>query len=84
MYKIVKPIRIAQKSEDVNIIAVPQRNLRFEANQNVTDLFIYLGDCGDFDDGIIERFTEKYDIINKEDYKSIFEDLKSMEVIIEA
>ena len=83
MYKLEQPIRIASTDNDINLIVIPKKNLRFEANKNVTDMFIYLSKQGKFDDDVLKEYLRENDIINVNDYFNIYSDLKAMGVIVE-
>lgn len=81
MYRLEKPLRVVEKKEGLYLIAVPKKNLKFETNQNVADMFEFLCEKNKFGDDVLDEFFSEYNIANSDDYLAIYSDLKKMGVV---
>ncbi len=70
MYQINRPIRIAQKEEDLFLVSLPSIGVRIEVNKNVVEFLEFLVEREPFNDIniIANEFTKRYNITNVQDY----------------
>ncbi|CBK73358.1 hypothetical protein CIY_04110 [Butyrivibrio fibrisolvens 16/4] len=84
MYCLEMPLRIAKRNNGQGIVTFPKSNYRFEVNQNVIELFEYLKDENGFEDSVIDEYTYSKNIMNTEDYRRIYEQLKTFGLVRKA
>ncbi len=84
MYQINKPIRIAQKGDDIFLVSLPSMGIRIEANKNVIDFLEYLIDREKFEslDIIAKEYTAKYNITNIEDYMDMLLSMADIKLLV--
>lgn len=84
MYQINKPIRIAQRGEDMYLVSLPSIGIRIEANRNVVDFLEYLIDKEKFEsiDIIVKEYTAKYNVTNIEDYMEMLSNMVDIQLLV--
>lgn len=83
MYQINRPIRIARKEDNLFLVSLPAIGVRIEVNKNVVDFLQFVIEKEQFNDIeiIANEFTERYNIINVQDYVEILENMVHIQML---
>ncbi len=81
MIRINEPIRVVCKGDDQYELIITRESKKIEANEEVFNFIQYLREKRLFDKSVIDDYVKAGDILNKESYDELFEDLLQNNII---